>query len=60
MQEQLQKLVAKWANDAKCRLRYAKEEEDEFAKKFYENGAFILYNCARELDVLSETKFFTE
>ena len=60
MQEQIQELVAKWANDSKSRFRQAKEEEDEFAKKFFENGAVILFNCARDLDALCETKFFSE
>jgi hypothetical protein len=60
MQDQLQELVAKWANYSKRRFQLAKEEDDEFAKKFFENGAVILFNCARDLDALCETKFFSE
>ena len=60
MQEQIQELVAKWANDSKSRFRLAKKEDDEFGKRFIENGAVILFNCARDLDALCETKFFSE
>jgi len=60
MQDQLQKLVAKWVNDSKSRFRLTQEEEDEFGKRFLENGAVILFNCARDLDALCDTKFFSE